>query len=68
MQMSTATVENIQNQLKKNGFNLNQLNKILSKGLSANEAEILGNGRMNRGSSTSGGQAYTGNQNQKLMS
>jgi len=63
--MSTATVENIQNQLKKNGFNLTQLNKILSKGIT-NEAEIHGNGRMNRGSSTSGGQAYTGNQ--KLMS
>ena len=64
--MSTATVENIQNQLKKNGFNLAQLNKILSKGI-ANEAEAHGNGRMNRGSSTSGGHAYTGNQNQKLL-
>jgi len=63
--MSTATVENIQNQLKKNGFNLNQLNKILSKGM-ASEAD--GNARMNRGSSTSGGHAYTGNQNQKLLS
>ena len=66
--MSTATVENIQNQLKKNGFNLNQLNKILSKGITNEAAEILGGGRMNRGSATSGGQAYTGNQNQKLMS
>ena len=67
MQLSTATVENMQNQLKKNGFNLTQLNKILSKGI-ANEAGADGNGRMNRGSSTSGGHAYTGSQNQKLLS